>query len=109
MKTFASVPWSAVLCRKQLKALQKLLASSTGLKEREEILPFFKARPQLSAFLGSYDSTLFRYDLLAYEFELFGDFVCDLAVGDSVRKAYGFIEFEDAVPNSIFVKKERQE
>ncbi len=29
----------------------------------------------------------------------------DLVVGDSVSKAYGFIEFEDAAPNCIFIQR----
>jgi hypothetical protein len=42
---------------------------------------------------------------VAYEYDLFGDFACDLVVGDSVTRTYGFIEFEDASPNSIFVQR----
>src|SRR5207248_10727782 len=35
----------------------------------------------------------------------FGDFSCDLVVGDSGAKGYSFIEFEDAGPRSIFVQQ----
>jgi hypothetical protein len=68
-------------------------------------LPFFRARNHLSAYLGSYHPGIVRYDLVAHELPLFGDFVCDLVVGDSKSKAFAFIEFEDAAPESIFVKK----
>ena len=40
-----------------------------------------------------------RFDLLAWEYDLFGDFSCDLVVGDSVRKAFNFIEFEGDRPD----------
>ncbi len=36
---------------------------------------------------------------------LFGDFCCDLVVGDFARHAYCFIEFEDAGPTSLFIKR----
>jgi hypothetical protein len=41
-------------------------------------------------------------DRVAREFELFGDFRCDLAVGDSEGGVYCFVEFEGAGPESIF-------
>jgi hypothetical protein len=34
--------------------------------------------------------------------QLFGDFVCDVAAGDSERNAYTLVEFEDATEFSIF-------
>lgn len=43
-------------------------------------------------------------DRVALEYDLFGDFACDLALGDWERKAYCFIEFENAEPQSIFEK-----
>jgi antiviral defense system Shedu protein SduA len=43
-------------------------------------------------------------DRIAYEFDFFGDYAADLAVSDSKRRAYCFIEFENAAPDSIFVK-----
>jgi hypothetical protein len=48
--------------------------------------------------------TIFHVDRLAYEFDFFGDYAADLAVGNSKRGAYCFIEFENAAPDSIFVK-----
>jgi hypothetical protein len=41
---------------------------------------------------------------MAWEYDLFGDFSCDLAVGDSRTKSYTFVEFEDAAPNTLFVR-----
>ncbi len=47
---------------------------------------------------------LVNVDRLAYEFDFFGDYAAGLAVGDSKRGAYCFIEFENAAPDSIFVR-----
>jgi hypothetical protein len=92
-------------CRKEVLELKQLLDNSADLSERKDIAPFFKARPQLSALTGIYNPDIARFDLLAWEYVLFGDFQCDIVVGDSVRKAYTFLEFEDARPNSVFVKQ----
>jgi hypothetical protein len=105
MKVLQPVQWKLSKCVKELKELRKLLLGSSALSERDEILPFFKERLHLSAFVGSFHEDLLNYNLVAHEYNLFGDFMCDLVVGDSANKGYGFVEFEDAAPNSIFVKK----
>lgn len=43
-----------------------------------------------------------NYDRIAHEFDIWGDFKTDLAIGDSRYNAYCFIEFEDAANDSIF-------
>lgn len=43
-------------------------------------------------------------DKIAYEFDLWGKFKCDLVLGCSTIKSYVFIEFEDAKEESIFKK-----
>lgn len=68
-------------------------------------MPFFNARNHLSAFIGSYFSYLSNPDRLAYEYDLFGDFKCDLAIGDSNSGQYCFVEFEDASSTSLFIQK----
>lgn len=45
-----------------------------------------------------------RPDKFAFEYDLFGDFSSDFAVGDFQRQAYCFMELEDAKANSIFKK-----
>jgi hypothetical protein len=105
MKRFDALRFDAALCRRQVGQLRKWLARNLNLDERRHILPFFRKRRQLSAFVASYNSNVIRFNRLAFEFQLFGDFSCDLAVGDSVKKAYCFIEFEDAGPNCLFVKQ----
>lgn len=102
MKEFIELKFDPALCKVELCEFGSLLEHIEKLKEREDILPFFRERHHLSAFIGSYFSRLLTFDRLAFEYPLFGDFVCDLVVGDFERGAYSFVEFEDANPTSIF-------
>jgi Shedu protein SduA, C-terminal len=104
-KEFKKILFDPVQCRKEAEELRDFLATTTQLQERKQVIPCFKERLQLSAFLGSYHPEIVRYDLVAHELPLFGDFVADLVVGDSKNSAFAFIEFEDASAESIFVKR----
>src|ERR1700730_9271440 len=84
-------------CRKDALELQRLLARPPPLEDNKDLIPFFKARPDLTAALGFYDTFLIREgDLIAYELELFGLYRSDIVVGDSSRHTFGFVELEDA-------------
>lgn len=89
-------------CRAGLDELDELLLRNPELNENRQILPFFRQRPHLSALLGSYHSNVRIYDRIAFELRLFGDFIADLVVGDSVRQSFCFIEFEEGRQSSIF-------
>jgi hypothetical protein len=104
MKDFIHHSLSIQKCVQELKELEDLLASKSELKEREEILPLFKKNLNLSAFLGTYIPDIANPDRVANEYDIFGDFACDLAVGDSNSKTFLLVEFEEAKPNSLFVK-----
>ena len=105
MKSFIKHVFDQTACRQQVGELKAFLESSADLQEAKQIRPFFKARPQLAALVGSYNPRISRLDRIAWEFDLFGDFACDLVVGDSARKAYSFVEFEGAGPSSVFKKQ----
>lgn len=90
-------------CIKELDEFKKLLYSKKSLKENAEILPFFKQNLHLGAFIGTYIPDIANPDRIANEYDLFGDFACDLVVGDSKSKTFLLIEFEDASPGSLFV------
>jgi hypothetical protein len=105
MKQFLKHALDLSACRREVAALKRLLDRSARLDENTHIRPFFRKRRHLSALCGLYHPHVARFDLLAWEYDLFGDFSCDLAVGDSVRKAFNFIEFEDAGPKSLFVRR----
>lgn len=85
------------------------LLEREALTEEKDILPFFKTRPHLSAYLASvYVPNIIKVDRIKHEFDLAGDFHADLVVGDSERRVYCFVEFEDGRADSIFVQRGRQ-
>lgn len=103
MKDFKEIKvhWESV--ERELLTLEKLLTEHQDLDESTHILPFFKKSPNLSAFIGKiYFPTLSNINRISYEFDFFGDFKADLAIGDSIKASYAFIEFEDGKSNSIF-------
>lgn len=91
-------------CLLELEEFENLLRNNRELKENEDILPFFKDRPNLSACIGWYSPDNLC-NQIKHEFTLFGDFRADLVVGDSRNNTYCFIEFEDATKDSIFKNK----
>lgn len=105
MKEFTTVKFDPVVCRFQLEEFKELLQQKSSLSEKNDILPFFRERIQLSTFIGSYNINLARFNRIAFEYDIFGDFAADLVVGDFRKKSYCFIEFEDARLSSVFVSK----
>ncbi len=108
MTAFEPVRFDPMRCAEDLDDLARLLDERPTLAERRDILPFFRARRQLSAVLGSYHPDLVTYDRLAFELRLFGAFTTDIVVGDWEKKAFCFVEFEDARPDSVFVRGHRE-
>ena len=98
MKTFDSFSIDFNKCRIELVALLNLLEKfeSRALKERSDVLDFFQKNRHIAALAGHFMPSIVNVDRIAYEFDFFGDYVADLAVGDSRRGAYCFIEFENA-------------
>src|SRR5436309_2927700 len=91
-------------CRQQVQDLKDLLAGSSDLAEAV-FHDFFEPRSHLRALIGLYNDWIGQPDRLAWQYPIFGDFRCDFAIGDWARKAYTFVEYEDARPNSLFVKQ----
>jgi hypothetical protein len=102
MKGFEEIDFDPEICRDQLDDLDDLLVQNNDLSEQEDILPFFRERMHLSARIGTYHGILSQPNCVAYEFDVLGEFVADLVVGDYRSGAYVLIEFEDAQPDSIF-------
>lgn len=105
MKKFESVALDFPLCCKHVEEFEKLLAGKDELTERGDVLPFFQEHDQLAVLMGMFNSRIAWVDRIAWEFDIFGDFACDLAVGEKDRGAYCLIEFEDASNNSVFQKQ----
>src|SRR5437660_8646918 len=104
MKNFQSIALDFPLCCKHVEEFEQLLASKDELSERGDVLPFFQKHEQLAVLMGMFNSRISWVDRVAWEFDSFGDFACDLAVGEKDRGAYCLIEFEDAASNSVFQK-----
>ena len=105
MATLQSLPLDKKQARGELRAFRSLLdgKGQGDLSEKKDILPFFAANPQLCVLMGTYNPNInIRRASIAREFDIFGDHVADLAIGDSKSHQYCFIEFEDATPASIF-------
>lgn len=100
-----SFKFNIAQCLVELEEFEHLLRKKEELSESIDILPFFKSRLHLSAFIASYAPSMITFDRIKHEFSLFGDFRADLVVGDSTHHTYCFIEFEDAAKNSIFTTK----
>ena len=100
MKSFSSIDFDWELFEKELEEFGDLLRENDTLEEQKQIQPFFKNRLQLCAGIGLIN--IFNPDSLAFEFDLWGKFNCDLVIGSSQAKMYSFIEFEDAQPDSLF-------
>jgi Domain of unknown function (DUF4263) len=105
MKEFKHFEFSPRICRQELNELKEHLDNNFELNERKDVLPFFQSREHLSAFIGSYFPYISKFDRIAYEYDIFGDFKADLAIGDSKAGWYSFVEFEGASETSIFEKK----
>ncbi|MCI0563002.1 MAG: DUF4263 domain-containing protein, partial [Nitrososphaera sp.] len=107
MKEFKSVSQDIAKVREELGAFKSLLNSHEELSESKDLIPFFRNNRQLSCFLGRLHPNISLPDQLAFEFDLFGDFRCDIVVADSRKKAFLFVELEDACKESVFRKKQR--
>jgi hypothetical protein len=105
MKRFMDHSLSIPECIKELNEFEDLLRSNAELNERDQILPFFRTHLHLASLLSTYIPGIVNPDRIAIEYDVFGDFTCDFIVGDSTKKTFLMVEFEDAKPNSLFVQK----
>jgi len=103
-KHFKPITRDPKRCRAQITQLGALLQTKPALSEKNDIQPFFKARPQLAAFVCSYMRDIGPATDHAFEYPFFGDFAADLVVGDREAGRFCLIEFEDGRRDSIFKK-----
>jgi hypothetical protein len=95
VKNLQSLKFDRAKCRTEWNQFSSLLSSKAELSERNDVLPFFKNRHHLSTLIGSYFPKMAKADCFAHEFEIYGDFIADLIVGDSTEQRYVLVEFED--------------
>lgn len=106
MKNLVAHSLNPVKGRSELKDLQDLLRNEPILKERKHVLPFFKNRYNLSLLISNYFPKIISPDRFAHEYQIYGDFVADLIVGDASSHKYVLVEFENGDKDSIFKKKQ---
>jgi len=104
MKSFIDIDFDLNQAEQQFQQFKNLICASQSLTESKDIMPFFKRNHHLTAMLGWFIGDIVRPDKIAFEYDLFGDFRCDIVVGDSSQSTFVFIELEDACDNSIFEK-----
>jgi hypothetical protein len=104
VKDFKPVAYDAAKVRKELGEFDRLLKSRPSLSEQKDLLPFFRKREQLSAFMGTYAFDIGPGTHLAYEFPFLGDFAADIIVGNRDQGEYLVIELEDGTPGGVFTK-----
>ena len=105
MKHFDTLVFDQKTYERELAEFEQLLTHTSTLHEQADILPFFRDRKHLSARVGNVVNSIKQADKIAYEYDLFGDYVCDLVIGSSQTNDYCFVEFENATADSIFTKK----
>ena len=102
MPLWHDITFDLATCRQQVEELGDWLKARPLLKEQKDIRPFFEKRHQLSAFIGAHAPNVSLADRLSFEFSFQGDFRADIVVGNTERRAYCFVEFEDGSNESIF-------
>ena len=77
-KQFKQITLDPKKCRVQIDEFGTLLKSKASLSEKNDIQPFFKNRPPLSAFIGSYMRDIGPATDYTFEYPFYGDFAADL-------------------------------
>lgn len=99
---FTDVRFDPKVCRSEINDLGVLLRDKAELSEKYDIQPFFKSRPHVSAFIGSYARNIGPAAQLCFEYNFFGDYAADLVIGNRDDRRFCVIEFEDGRAQSIF-------
>jgi hypothetical protein len=101
-KSFKPIVFDYSTFKREIAEYEKFLAANPDeLSEQGDISPFFKGHPILSSQIASLFSVEMP-DRIVFEYDIFGDFRCDLAIGNSGKREYCFVEFEDARAQSLF-------
>lgn len=102
MKHLQHGPINGSHCRSEWNDYVTMLTGKQELSERNDVLPFFKKSHNLSLLICTYFPHITTPDCFAHEYQIDGDFVADLIVGDSVKKKYLLVEFENGTKEGVF-------
>jgi hypothetical protein len=101
-KDFTEVAFNLSQVKKELDQFRDLLNSKKILGERE-LQELFKASLHLTAYVGAAIGNIGIAKLVAYEFQIMGDYGADIAFGNR-EKRFCFVELENADPESVLEK-----
>jgi hypothetical protein len=101
-KDFTEVAFNHVQFKKELEQFRELLNAKRILGERE-IQELFKASLHLTAYIGTTLGNIGVAKLVAYEFQIMGDYGADIVFGNP-EKQFCFVELENGAPDSVLEK-----
>ena len=104
MKDFLDMQLDYSKAKTELGELKALISSSDNLGEASDLQPFFNTRQNLMGLIGWLIPSLGDAKKYALQFDLFGDFRTDIAIGNPDRTMFCLIELEDMNRESIFLK-----
>lgn len=94
--------------RQELNDLDSLLKAKSDLKEREDIIPFFKTRKHLTAYIGTLYLRVAVATEVCFEFNISGNFAADVLLGSRAANQFCIVEFEPGNEGAIFKKQNRK-
>jgi hypothetical protein len=101
-KDFTEVTFDPRRFQTELDNFRGFLSSKKQFGERE-VHDLLKSSPHLTAYIGTTFGTIGVAKLVAYEFEILGDFAADVVLGNR-EKQFCFVELEDGHPESVLAK-----
>ena len=102
------VSFDPAVFRKELDEFGALLSSKSDLKEREEVLPFFKDRKHLTAYIGALYLNIAVANEICFGFDITGNFEADVLLGSRAASQFCIVEFEPGEEDAIFQKQRRK-
>lgn len=102
------VQFSPATFRKELGEFERLLQSKSNLSESDEIIPFFKARKHLTAYIGTLYLNIAVATEVCYEFDIGGNFRADILLGSKSDGKFCIVEFEPGQEGALFKKQPRK-
>jgi hypothetical protein len=102
------VAFDPAIFRTELKEFEGLLKSRPDLSERDDILPFFKQRKHLTAYIGTLSLNIPVATEVCFEFDITGNFRADVLLGSKAAGQFCVVEFEPGEQDAIFKKQDRK-
>jgi hypothetical protein len=94
--------------REELTAFDALLKGKANLSERDDIIPFFKGRKHLTAYIGTLYLNIAVATEVCYEFDIGGSFRADMLLGSKADGRFCIVEFEPGEEGALFKKQPRK-